>query len=198
MFFSKALYMERFRHLLPRNDRNDLLMHHYNDNIRTYNENTRICLELLRNLQSSTNHSMEATIDETLYQIHRSARQYSSIISSYLDSSSRESSSDPLVSFTLYPILRPTGHDNTGLTSDEINQETEQTIYDCSGVLTQTVCPIALETFQNGEQVTTILRCGHTFRSTMFDDWFRSHTTCPVCYDALFNAQDAFLPDLQA
>ena len=47
-----------------------------------------------------------------------------------------------------------------------------------------TNCPITLDIFERGQNVTQILHCGHVFECLAFENWFRGHTVCPVCrYD---------------
>jgi hypothetical protein len=47
-----------------------------------------------------------------------------------------------------------------------------------------TTCPISLETFQESDIVTQILRCGHSFNTRQLNTWFQSNVRCPMCrYD---------------
>lgn len=43
------------------------------------------------------------------------------------------------------------------------------------------VCPISLEEFLDDEQLTTIRRCGHTFRKQFILTWLSNNRLCPVC-----------------
>lgn len=44
-----------------------------------------------------------------------------------------------------------------------------------------TSCPITLERFDDTNEVTQLLGCGHIFNSTGIDSWFRNNVRCPVC-----------------
>jgi hypothetical protein len=47
-----------------------------------------------------------------------------------------------------------------------------------------TSCPITLERFEDSNEITQILGCGHIFNSTGINSWFRNNVRCPVCrYD---------------
>jgi hypothetical protein len=68
-------------------------------------------------------------------------------------------------------------------TAEQINTATEQIEYINSGS-NSTNCPITLDDFEEGEQVTRILHCGHIFKKSAIDNWFCRNVRCPVCrYD---------------
>lgn len=47
-----------------------------------------------------------------------------------------------------------------------------------------TTCPISLEPFADADDVVMIRHCGHIFKPTEFETWFRSNCRCPTCrYD---------------
>jgi len=70
------------------------------------------------------------------------------------------------------------------LTAEEIQTATTIFEYSVNNDNTHTSCPITLDDFQEGEQLCKILHCGHTFRNSAIQDWFRRNTRCPVCrYD---------------
>jgi hypothetical protein len=47
-----------------------------------------------------------------------------------------------------------------------------------------TSCPISLDTFNEGDQVTVIRQCSHIFKPESLNTWFQSNCVCPVCrYD---------------
>jgi len=46
------------------------------------------------------------------------------------------------------------------------------------------ICPITLETIQEGEEVCRIRHCSHLFKKTPIHGWFQRNVRCPVCrYD---------------
>jgi hypothetical protein len=68
-------------------------------------------------------------------------------------------------------------------TAEQINTATEQIEYINNGS-NSTNCPITLDEFEEGEQVTRILHCGHIFKKSAIENWFCRNVRCPVCrYD---------------
>ena len=74
---------------------------------------------------------------------------------------------------------------STTPTAQEVENATEILICDFSNnPLTNTVCPITLEEFRNGEILMRIRSCGHIFKSFMLQRWFLRNSHCPSCrYD---------------
>ena len=69
-------------------------------------------------------------------------------------------------------------------TQEQIENATEQFVFRSSEDQTHTRCPITLEDFQDGDNVTRIRQCGHTFQNAGLSNWFTSNVRCPVCrYD---------------
>jgi hypothetical protein len=69
-------------------------------------------------------------------------------------------------------------------TQEQIENATEQIVFRSSEDQTHTRCPITLEDFQDGDTVTRIRHCGHTFQNTGLSNWFTTNVRCPVCrYD---------------
>lgn len=67
---------------------------------------------------------------------------------------------------------------------EEIQRASFNSQYDSEHPPINTRCPITIENFQDGDNVTTIHHCGHTFYATAFTNWFRTNVRCPVCrYD---------------
>lgn len=55
--------------------------------------------------------------------------------------------------------------------------------YDAA-VVRETACPIGLEDFVEGEEISTIVGCGHIFKKENLDRWLRRNHCCPICrYD---------------
>lgn len=53
-----------------------------------------------------------------------------------------------------------------------------------NNVLSSQVCPISLEEFIDGEQLTRIRHCGHVFKMVELSRWFTRNAHCPSCrYD---------------
>ena len=76
-------------------------------------------------------------------------------------------------------------------TAQQISNATEQIVFNQPVTEptneennTRSRCPITLEEFTDGETVTRIRHCGHTFQETAITNWFNSNVRCPVCrYD---------------
>jgi len=56
---------------------------------------------------------------------------------------------------------------------------------------THTVCPIGLDDFVEGEPVSIIRGCGHTFKRENLERWLMRNTVCPVCRYDIANRQPA-------
>lgn len=78
------------------------------------------------------------------------------------------------------PAMRDTTT-STGMTPEEITEETFETVYDSSNNHMSTQCPISFDEFQPGETILQIRRCGHTFKPDELRRWLVRHTGCPVC-----------------
>ena len=69
-------------------------------------------------------------------------------------------------------------------TRDQINNSTRRLLYSNIENPLNSSCPITLENFDNDDNVTQILGCGHIFNHESLTAWFRNHVRCPVCrYD---------------
>jgi hypothetical protein len=76
-------------------------------------------------------------------------------------------------------------------TNEQISNATEQFVFNSANIPTadeedntRPRCPITLENFHDGDTVTRIRRCGHTFQNAAITNWFNSNVRCPVCrYD---------------
>jgi len=151
----------------------------YNDNIQEYQHNMRLIIQiiysLLQNPRSTTNNH-----DTSIPRFSR----MNTINSNDLEN---------FIYYAIYPTntVRFNGLNNLfrdnevqRLTAEEIQTATTIFEYSVNNDNTHTSCPITLDDFQEGEQLCKILHCGHTFRNSAIQDWFRRNTRCPVCrYD---------------
>ena len=69
-------------------------------------------------------------------------------------------------------IVRPT--------VDQLNAALETITYAQSARLNSR-CPITLEDFVEGDEVTRIRHCGHVFHTPSIRNWFSNRVRCPVC-----------------
>ncbi|KAI4335243.1 hypothetical protein L6164_013907 [Bauhinia variegata] len=60
-------------------------------------------------------------------------------------------------------------------------------------------CPVCLSVFEEGEQVTKLPRCNHSFHALCIDMWLYSHFDCPICRTPVgpFGGR-RFLPESQS
>ena len=66
------------------------------------------------------------------------------------------------------------------LTPAQIREETATILYDASSAQHH-VCPISLDDFVQGEVITQIRGCGHTFKTDYLMRWLERKVYCPVC-----------------
>jgi len=69
-------------------------------------------------------------------------------------------------------------------TQFQIDSSVEYFVYDPSAGLIEGRCPISLEDFCSGEELSRIRYCHHVFKRNVLQDWFSRNVHCPVCrYD---------------
>lgn len=66
----------------------------------------------------------------------------------------------------------------------QIANATRSIIFNENTEYLNTNCPITLENFATGDELTQIISCGHVFHGPAIQNWFRTNVHCPVCrYD---------------
>lgn len=165
------------------------LIYGYNEQMRDYNNNVRITLQLLQTIQNSISDLREPQIRvrQTTTNTNRSAvppvRQNTNIRQRQAYEPNR------FLSWLIYPLndlsgnaIPSTFNDNVIVrpTQQQIQSATQFLEYD-SATISNTRCPITLEDFEQGEMVRRIIHCGHTFCETALQNWFQSNVRCPVC-----------------
>ena len=69
-------------------------------------------------------------------------------------------------------------------TQAQIDRAVEYFAYDPTAEYIEGRCPISLESFVEGEQLSRIRNCRHVFKQGVLNDWFSRNVHCPVCrYD---------------
>ena len=69
-------------------------------------------------------------------------------------------------------------------TQVQIDRAVEYFVYDPTEEYIEGRCPISLENFVEGEQLSRIRYCRHVFKQGVLNDWFSRNVHCPVCrYD---------------
>ena len=144
----------------PENERillafNELLMR-YNDNISRYQENMESLISIFRHFVPTQRYNSRARTETPQTFYYRWVPETQQTFENVIVSPSDEE------------IDRAT-------TNSQYNPETPQI---------NTRCPITLDNFQEGDDVTVITHCGHAFKPAAFTSWFRRNVRCPICrYD---------------
>jgi hypothetical protein len=156
----KSVYMNSFQLYRIIND--------YNENQRLYHENVRRMFSYLE--QTNSRATFSTTTNSPRSRNTTGAANIGNI-------------TDRIV----YYLLRGGGgginsyaETNPAPTQDQITRSTENLNYSAA-IHRENVCPISLETFQEGEDITRIRHCGHIFRRNDLSRWFLQHSVCPVC-----------------
>lgn len=55
------------------------------------------------------------------------------------------------------------------------------------GRIKDTECAVCLAEFEEGDQLRYLPPCSHTFHVSCIDEWFRIHSSCPLCRSPAFN-----------
>lgn len=77
-------------------------------------------------------------------------------------------------------------------TATQIANATRSIIFNENTEYLNTNCPITLENFATGDEVTQIITCGHVFHGPAIQNWFRTNVHCPVCrYDIRNHEMDS-------
>jgi hypothetical protein len=71
----------------------------------------------------------------------------------------------------------------------EINNATNSSTFSNIERPQNTTCPITRESFNENDNVTQIIQCGHTFNTNNLYEWFNHSSVCPMCrYDIRSNS----------
>jgi len=120
-------------------------------------------------------------------------RTFTTIPNSTLSTSFHNASRNSIS--TIYHLLRRDfdeimGFNNFVETTDEnaglTDEEKEMGLLDISFNVDihssiDTQCPISLDDFQENENITQVVECGHIFKTQPIMTWFERHTKCPKC-----------------
>uniref|UniRef100_A0A6C0JGI1 RING-type domain-containing protein n=1 Tax=viral metagenome TaxID=1070528 RepID=A0A6C0JGI1_9ZZZZ len=152
------------------------LLYVYNNNIRDYQDNTRMMLQAILLIITNNNNQQQQQQQQQQNPFRRSANRWNS----------REL--DNFIYYMIYPTgtIPPV---NTPLQENVVVAPTQQQIdaatinynFHLESAQSNTTCPITLEEFSDNDPVCRIRHCGHTFRHSAIQNWFRSNVRCPVC-----------------
>lgn len=61
-------------------------------------------------------------------------------------------------------------------------------------------CVVCLALFEESDSLTLLPQCTHAFHTECIDEWFKSHSTCPLCRESVknFKAKDGRTEDQDA
>jgi len=158
----------------------------YNKNIRDYNDNMRLYLDIIANrerVHAQNNYRNNNQNDYTYYYT-QPVRPLNNIFSSLFPTVRRENTLQDV-------IVRPT--------REQILNATEMVSFNDRLSNNNTTCPITLEPFTNGQLVCRIKHCSHLFKQDALNDWFRRNVRCPICrYDIREYRNDDFESEVAA
>jgi hypothetical protein len=147
------------------------IMFQYNKNMRDYNDNMRLYLNIIANRErvQAQNNYRNNNRNHYTYYYNEPIRPLNNIFSSLFPTVRRENTLQDV-------IVRPT--------QEQILIATEIIAFDENASNNNTNCPITLEPFIHGERVCRIKHCSHLFKRSSLNDWFRRNVRCPICrYD---------------
>ena len=145
------------------------IMFQYNKNIRDYNDNMRLYLDIIANRERVQAQNNYRSRNDYAYYYTQPVRPLNNIFSSLFPTIRRGNTLQDV-------IVRPT--------QEQIITATEIIAFDENISNNNTNCPITLEPFIHGERICKIKHCSHLFKRSALNDWFRRNVRCPVCrYD---------------
>jgi len=152
----------------------------FNRNIQEYNKIMDNSLDLYRDMHFNRN-----SHDRNNYSVPSPRNPETPVIPVTTNTLPVISRPQSMVSYTIFPFIPSvtTETDDILLSEIQIHDFTESFIYnslDNSNIST-TVCPISLESFQEGDPILKIRHCGHEFKSVSLRQWFRRSSRCPLC-----------------
>jgi len=162
------------------------VMFEYNRNIREYNNNMKIYLDIIaarertynrehtdsirnRFLNTSQNMRTSIGINTDTYTEPRQSEFLTTLLDPFITRGSRENIFQNLQNVIIRPI------------TTQILYATEIIVFDESMSNNNTTCPITLDPFENGEEICRIKHCSHLFKRRALHDWFRQNVRCPIC-----------------
>jgi len=159
----------------------------YSENMRYYNQNMRDLLEMYR---LGINEERERRRQRQWRFFNMDSERVNRMYEEPRRSDRRFLYTANLLNNLQDVIIRPT--------AEQIRLATETIIYDPS-LITQFQCPISLESFVTGEEISRVKHCRHCFKQSFLMNWFQRNVRCPVCrYDIRdYNISEPILDDEQ-
>jgi len=151
----------------------------YNRNIREYQRNMADSLRFLRNMRMNyQNHQTFGTASSSFRppsHHHSYVRQPSTTTNS--------NDTQLFFTYTLYPRNDVSARTLTTLDISQNTRTFEYTEQMATGSsdTSNNICPISLDAFSVGDTLCQIVGCGHVFKKPALMQWFRNHSSCPIC-----------------
>ena len=156
------------------------------DTISGYNANTRLILDIIRALRQDIATNVQPTNNRQPHQPPPTPFNNQQRFFSRNNNSPTGTARQPVRLFnvdllsSMYTnqpnlqdvIVRPT--------ANQLNAALETITY-AQSARSHSRCPITLEDFVEGDEVTRIRPCGHMFHTQSIRNWFSNRVRCPVC-----------------
>jgi hypothetical protein len=159
-------------------------MHSYNENMRDYNANTRLYLQIMELIIHASSRVQQPITEPRRAEGPRTRSRVRT---------QTQTQMPQFLSYMIYPLRDGSGNIGTHRqqqnfqdvivrpTIEQFNQATRSLIYNNNTILPNTRCPISLEDFIEGDEIRQIIHCGHAFSEESIQNWFQSSVRCPVC-----------------
>jgi hypothetical protein len=156
----------------------------YHSQMRMYQENVRTILDITQNFLPQAHNPNPVRNSNPVRNLNPTRNQNNS---SFLTDLLRNNTYSIEIERMLPSLF---SNNNVRPTTSQISSATTVFTYDVSNnSLTSNICPISLEEFRDGEQLTRIHDCGHVFKTAELSRWFLRNSHCPSCrYDIRRNS----------
>jgi hypothetical protein len=156
------------------------------DTISSYNANTRLVLDIIRALRQDIAANIQPP---NTRQTHRSQPTPFNNQQRFFTRNNNSPNGTARQPVRLFNVdLLSTMYNNHPNLQDVIVRPTAEQLNTALETITYvqtnhspTRCPITLEDFVAGDQVTRIRPCGHVFQTQSIRNWFSNRVRCPVC-----------------
>ena len=161
------------------------IIYDYNENTYYYNSNIRLMIEYMRTIHYSSNRQNQNYNQP--YSYNQRSRRYNTPHTP--NTTTNNTSPWTNVATNIFQTALPLFEDViVRPTNFQIENAIETIVYDPSGqplqYLESTYCPITMEEFIPGHNLSRIRQCGHIFSQQALRNWFSANVRCPICrYD---------------
>ena len=147
----------------------------------------------LLHLQSQQNLILDAIIDQTnntnTVSVNNSSMEQDIIPDPTRQNLLRNIEISLIEPFSNTLISSLNNEQNNSINIKELIENSELIIYNSVDISDEVMCSICRVNFVNNDIIRK-LQCGHLFHHNCVDNWFKNHTTCPVCRYSLIQIDD--------